>query len=115
MLMLAAVASEDLELHWINVVTAFPNGDLFEDIETEQHVGFVAQVKPAHVCKFQNALCGLRQAPRQSLLKIDTYLSQEHHFQSCAGFADFYMLQKDGKVMVVCFYVDDPLIAENTF
>lgn len=113
-LMLAIVASENLELFQMDVKTAFLNGDLPEDIYMEQPEGFIDQEKPTHVCKLQKALYGLKQAPRQWFSKINTFLCEELHFQSCAYDPCFYVLRKGGRVMIVSLYVDDLLIAGNS-
>lgn len=64
-LFLATVAIQDLELHQMDVQTAFSNGDLNEDIYMEQPEGFIDKQNPSHVCKLKKALYGLKQAPRQ--------------------------------------------------
>ena len=59
------VAHLDLELFQMDVVTAFLNGDLDEDIYMEVPAGFKDPRRPELVCKLLKALYGLKQAPRQ--------------------------------------------------
>jgi Reverse transcriptase (RNA-dependent DNA polymerase) len=62
-ILLAIVALLDLELHQMDVVTAFLNGDLNEEIFMEQPEGFGAE-DSSQVCKLAKSLYGLKQAPR---------------------------------------------------
>ena len=59
-LLLALVAHFDLELHQMDVVTAFLNGDLEEDIYMEQPEGCTYGAKPDFVCKLLKAIHGLK-------------------------------------------------------
>lgn len=49
----------DLELHKMDVVTAFLNGDLDEDMYMEQPEGCIEKSKADWVCKLLKALSGL--------------------------------------------------------
>ena len=64
-LLLALVAYFDLELHQMDVVNAFLNGDLEEDIYMEQPEGCIDKDKSDSVCKLLKAIYGLKQADRQ--------------------------------------------------
>jgi hypothetical protein len=72
-ILLAIVALLDLELNQMDVMTAFLNGDLNEEIFMEQPEGFGAE-DSSNVCKLVNSLYGLKQAPRQWHSKIDGFL-----------------------------------------
>ena len=61
---LAIGAVMDLEIHQMDVKTAFLNGELEEDIYMEQPEGFVEQGKEHLVCKLKSSLYGLKQSPR---------------------------------------------------
>lgn len=108
-MLLAIVAAEDLELHQMDVKTAFLYGELEEDIFMEQPEGFVDEKYPDHVCKLQKALYGLKQAPRRWYAKIHTFLS-ELGFQSCAYDPCFYVKRSKDGVLLISLYVDDLLI-----
>lgn len=54
--MLAIVTSEDMELHQMNVKTAFSNGDLSKDIDMEQPKSFFSSEKATHLRQLQKAL-----------------------------------------------------------
>ena len=70
---LAIGAAMDLEIHQMDVKTAFLNGDLDEDIYMVQPEGFVQQGKQNHVCKLKKSLYGLKQSPRAWYQKIHTF------------------------------------------
>lgn len=53
---LALTAQLDLELILMDVVTAFLNGELDEDVYIEQADGCVDKVRRDSVCKVQKAL-----------------------------------------------------------
>ena len=57
---LAIGAAMDLEIHQMDVKTAFLNDDLDEDIYMVQPEGFVQQGKENHVCKLKKSLYGLK-------------------------------------------------------
>jgi len=52
-LILAIVASMNLELHQMDVKTAFLNGELDEEIYMEQPLGFIQNGQERKVCKLK--------------------------------------------------------------
>ena len=64
-MVLAIAALRNLEIHQMDVKTAFLNGDLDEEIYMEQPEGFVAPGQEKKVCKLVKSLYGLKQAPKQ--------------------------------------------------
>ncbi len=59
----ALVALEDMEMHQMDMKTAFLNGELEEEIYMEQPQGFVHQGGEHLVCKLHKSLYGLKQSP----------------------------------------------------
>jgi len=55
-------AHYDLELHQMNVKTAFLNGGLEEDVYMDQPVGFTEEGKEHMMCKLKRSIYGLKQA-----------------------------------------------------
>ena len=111
--LLSIVAHLDLELHQMDVVTAFLNGDMDEDVYMEQPEGCKDPTKPDHVCKLVKALYGTKQAHRRWHLKIDVFLVQDLGFRSSAHDPCIYIKCEGGKVMIIALYVDDLLLAGN--
>jgi hypothetical protein len=66
-------ASEDMEIHQMDVKIAFLNGELEEDIYMEQPQGFVHQGDEHIVCKLHKSLYGLKQSPRAWNQKLNTF------------------------------------------
>ncbi len=60
---LALAAIEDMEIHQMDVKTAFLNGDLEEEIYMEEPEGFTQEGEHL-VCKLHKSLYGLKQSPR---------------------------------------------------
>ena len=63
-LILAMVASLDLELHQIDVKTAFLNRELDEEIFVDQPIGFVVKGQERKICRLNRSLYGLKQSSR---------------------------------------------------
>jgi len=61
---LALIASLDLEIEQMDVKIAFLHGDLEEEIYMQQPEGFVMKGKENYVCKLKKSLYGLKQALR---------------------------------------------------
>ena len=59
-LLLSIVAHLDLELHQMDVKTAFLNGELDEEIYMQQPTGFVVPGQENKVCKLQRLIYGLK-------------------------------------------------------
>ena len=66
----------DLELHQMNVQTAFLNGELEEEIYMVQPGGYTKDGREHLVCKLNNSLYGLKQASRCWFRTMDTFLKE---------------------------------------
>ena len=64
-MVMALVARFDLELHQMDVKTAFLNGDLEEEVYMKQPKGFSSSDGEQLVCKLKKSIYGLKQASRQ--------------------------------------------------
>ena len=111
-IIMALVAHYDLELHQMDVKTAFLNGNLEEEIYMDQPEGFSVKGKEHVVCKLKKSIYGLKQASRQWYLKFnDTITSfgfQENTVDRC-----IYMKVSGSKFIFLVLYVDDILLATN--
>jgi Reverse transcriptase (RNA-dependent DNA polymerase) len=64
-IILALVASLNLELYHLDVKTTFLNGELNEEIYMDQPAGFVVEGEAHKVCRLRRSIYGLKQALRQ--------------------------------------------------
>ena len=107
---LIAIASlNNMEIHQMDVKTAFLNGELDEEIYMEQPEGFVVQGQENKVCKLVKSLYGLKQAPKQWHEKFDhTMLSHGFKINECDKCV--YIKTYANSCVFVYLYVDDMLI-----
>jgi hypothetical protein len=70
-IIMTLVAHYDLELHQMDVKTAFLNGDLLENVYKSQPKGFDIKGKEHKGCHLRKSIYGLKQASRQWYLKFD--------------------------------------------
>lgn len=104
---LAIAAVQDLEIHQLDIKTAFLNGELEEQVYACQPPGY-EEGSTDMVCHLQKALYGLKQAPRawHNTLKAEL---EEMGFVPSA--ADPSLFIKNGKNPVYLLtYVDDILV-----
>jgi hypothetical protein len=107
--LLGIVAMEDLELHQLDVKTAFLNGVLEEEIWLDQPPGF-EQGPAGTACRLKKALYGLKQAPRAWHTKLSQELEKLGFVASDAD-PSLWVLHLDGRSVYVLVYVDDLLLA----
>ena len=95
----------------MDVVTAFLNGDLKEEIFMQQPPGYVEPGKEELVCKLKKSLYGLKQSPRCWNEKLCNHLKSLGFKESGADPCVF--IRQGKKIEIIAVYVDDLiLIAE---
>ncbi|CAJ2672347.1 unnamed protein product [Trifolium pratense] len=111
-IIMALVAHFDLELHQMDVKTAFLNGNIEETIYMVQPENFVSGDPKSVVCKLKKSIYGLRQASRQWYCKFHQVISS---FGFEANPVDDCIYQKfsGSKFVFLVLYVDDILLASN--
>ncbi|RVW94715.1 Retrovirus-related Pol polyprotein from transposon TNT 1-94 [Vitis vinifera] len=111
-IIMALVAHYDLELHQMDVKTAFLNGDIDETIYMVQPENFVSKDSKNMVCKLTKSIYGLKQASRQWYFKfhqiIVSYGFEANLMDECA-----YHKFSGSKYIFLVLYVDDILLATN--
>ncbi len=107
--LLAFVAADDLELHQLDIKTAFLNGDIDEDIYLKQPPGYEEGTSNL-VCHLRRALYGLRQAPRQWHARLKKELEGLGFTESEADPGLFIYNDKHDTIYLLV-YVDDLLVA----
>ncbi|KAK9194952.1 hypothetical protein WN943_003067 [Citrus x changshan-huyou] len=108
-LVIKVAALRNLEIHQMDVKTAFLNGDLDEEIYMEQPEGFIAPGQEKKVCKLVKSLYGLKQAPKQWHEKFDhTMITSGFKINECDKCV--YVKEIENDYVILCLYVDDMLI-----
>ena len=109
--LLALGNAMDLEIHQMDVCTAFLNGELDMDVYMEQPKGFVDSDRPDYVCKLKKGLYGLKQAARCWNSTLDEYLKSAGYRVSSADGCVYVKSVKDSsghiKFVILPVYVDD--------
>ena len=108
---MALVAHVDLELHQMDVKTAFLNGDLEEEVYMKQPEGFIMPGNEHKVCKLVKSLYGLKQAPKQWHQKFDKVILSNGFVLNQSDKCVYYKFDNSGKGVIICLYVDDMLVA----
>ena len=112
-----AIANQlDLEVHQMDVKSAFLNGNLAEEIYMKQPNGYIDKNNPHMVCKLQKSLYGLKQSARCWNLVLDSFLKSNGYVQSSADPCIYCkVMLKNGKriLMIIAIYVDDTILASN--
>ena len=110
---LAAFAIQnDMQIHQMDVVTAFLNGELDEKIYMEQPEGYVQAGKEHLVCKLKKSLYGLKQSPRCWNKAFTDYLESIGFKESGADSCVFVRTTDD--VTIVAVYMDDLILLAKT-
>ena len=111
-IVLALVAHYDLELHQMDVKTAFLNGDLEEEVYMDQPEGFVVTGKENLVCKLRKSIYGLKQASRQWYIKFNDTITS-YGFVEIIVDRCIYIKISGSKFVILFLYVDDILLVAN--
>jgi hypothetical protein len=111
-IIMALVAHYNLEMHQMDVKTAFLNGDLDETVYMAQPKGFVMEGKEKLGCRLKKSIYGLKQDSRQWYLKFDKTI-KEFGFKENVEDNCVYAKFKNGKYIFLILYVDDILLASS--
>ncbi len=106
--LLVIVTQQDLELHQLDVKTAFLNGELEEEIYMQQPQGY-EQGGPNTVCRLLRALYGLRQAPRAWHRCLKRVL-EDLEFVASSADAALFRGTVDSETVWLLVWVDDILV-----
>ncbi len=109
----AISAALDLEIEQMDVVTAFLNGDLKEEIYMEIPEGLRNHTNTKKVCKLMKSLYGLKQSPRMWYFKMHEFLLGLG-FESSQNDPCLYVRHSTAGVLLIGLYVDDLLIAGSS-
>lgn len=110
--LLALSVQKGLKLHQVDVITAFLNGNLEEEIYMMQPKGFVSKGEEHLVCKLKKSIYGLKQSPRCWNVALDSHLKEMGVVQSTSD-PCIYM-DTGGDVFYFGVYVDDIVLVGRT-
>ena len=111
-IIIALVAHFYLELHQMDVKTAFLNGNLDEDIYMEQPEGFEKKGNGHLVCKFKKSIYGLKQASKQWYITFNNTITSFGFKENIADQC-IYLKVSGSKFIFLILYVDDILLASS--
>ena len=96
----------------MDVKYAFLNGILEEEVYVDQPPGYTVKGHEDKVYKMEKAFYGLKQAPRAWYSRIDSYLIN-NGFNRSNNEPTLYVKTEQGKILMVCLYVDDMICTGN--
>ena len=102
---IALAVQQDLNLHQMDITTAFLNGELEEEVYMQQPEGFVASGQEQLVCKLKRSIYGLKQSPRCWNHVLDDQL-KVMGFKQTANDPCLYVAS-EGDLFFIAVYVDD--------
>ena len=108
-MLIAIVVIHNLEIHQMDVKTAFLNGDLDEEIYMEQPERFIVSGQERKVCRLIKSFYGLKQAPKQRHEKFDSVM-MTNGFKINECDKCVYVKNTEHGFVIICLYVDDMLI-----
>ena len=105
-LFLAFAAHNDFKVYQMDVMSAFLNDELAEEVQVEQPPGFEVSSERKMVYKLQKALYGLKQAPRAWYDTLAKYMLGSG-FKKGEVDKTLFTLNHDRKLLLVQVYVND--------
>ena len=111
-IILALAAHFDWDVEQMDVVTAFLEADIAEDIYMRQPEGYrqVDQHGEELVCKVLKSIYGLKQAPRNWNKTVSAWLV-EYGFKQSTVDPCIYTFAAAGDLYILALYVDDSIMA----
>lgn len=101
-----------MHVHQMDVVLAYTQGDLHDEIYLEQPEGFEINTNQYKVCLLKKPLYGLKQAGREWYVKIDGFL-QSIDMRKTEVDPCVYVSTSGKDSVIIVIYVDDMLIASK--
>lgn len=112
--LLAVSVQKKLHVHQMDVVAAYVQGDLQEEVYMEQPEMFEMKNERDKVCRLKKPLYGLKQAGRAWYTKLDKHLSKVGLKKSNIDPCVYVLGNSPQDRVIVIIYVDDLLIAASS-
>lgn len=110
--LLAGCVQEKMHVHQMDVVTAYIQGDLSDEIYMEQPEAFQTKGQEDKVCLLKRPLYGLKQAGRCWYKILDSYLKDINMANNDVNLCVYVSTSGSNKIIIIV-YVDDLLIASK--
>ena len=107
---MALSAKYKLLLNHVDIVAAYLNGNIDEDVYMLQPPMFEDPSKTNQVCKPSKALYCIKQAGREWNKKVNDILLKMG-FIRCKSDTCIYMRRDDSNLNIIAIYIDDMLLA----
>ena len=112
-MVLAIATHNKWYVHQMDVMSAFLNGSLEEEVYVRQPPGYEVDGKEDKVYKLKKVVDGLKQALRVWYNRIDEYLNGEGFNRSPSEPTFYTKVNQEGKILIVCLYVDDLIFSRD--
>jgi hypothetical protein len=111
---LALAASLDLEIHQMDVKSAYLNGELDgnEIVYMQQPPGYEAADKGQYVCRLKKTIYGLKQSGRRWYEKLSNIM-EKLGFKRCEVDQAVFIHRDGEKIVIIAVHVDDLMIAAS--
>ncbi len=109
----ALAVQRGLKLHQMDVISAFLNGELEDEVYMKQPEGFAVKGKERLVCKLNKSLYGLKQSSRCWNSMLDEHLKSIGFTQTVSD-PCIYVKEENGDIFIVAIHVDDIILAGKT-
>jgi hypothetical protein len=97
----------------MDVLSAFLNGVLEEEVYVRQPPGFESEKYPHQVYKLRKALYGLKQAPRAWYGRLRGFLF-ERDFEMEKVDKTLFLLKQGKEILIMLVYVDDIVLGGSS-
>ena len=111
--LLAFAVQNGMMIHQLDVVTAFLNGTLEEEIYMEQPPGYTKGGEKNLVCKLKRSLYGLKQSSRCWNTVFKEYM-ESTNFKQCTADPCIFVRSEGTDLTIISVYVDDLIIITKT-
>ena len=109
-LLVALATLYHLEIHQMDVKTAFLYGDSYEKVYMKQTEGFILEGQEKKVCKLVKSLYGIKQTPKQWHQKFDEIILSFGFKLNQADKCSYSKFDSYGNRVIICLYVDGILV-----
>ena len=111
--LLAFAVQNGMIIHQMDVVTAFLNGTINEEIYMEQPPGYIKKGEKDLVCKLNRSIYGLKQSSRCWNTVFKQYMKSINFIQSIAD-PCIFISGEEANLTIIAVYVDDLIIITKT-